>query len=90
MKCNWCDQIAAKEIMDSVFWELPSGLRAIEIKATPTICCEACSMVYQQDEIVEEIEDQLMLIKSDELPTSITYRELMEIPKLLKKNYFRF
>ncbi|WP_413382508.1 YokU family protein [Alkalihalobacillus sp. 1P02AB] len=90
MKCVWCEKKAAEEIKAPVYWELPSGLRAIEIQQTPSVQCGACSMLYQLDETVEKIEDQLLLINTDLVPNQITFTELMEIPRLLKRNYFRF
>lgn len=47
-------------------------------------------MIYQEDEIVKEIEDQLFLIDTKKLAKKVTFRELMEYPRLLKRNYFDF
>ena len=40
--------------------------------------------------VVKEIEDQLFLIYTKDLPKQLTYEELMERPRLLKRNYFDF
>jgi uncharacterized YokU family protein len=90
MKCEWCDSEKVILSSDSVYWELPDGTRAIEIKETPTIICQECQINYQSYSLVKEIEDQLLLIDSKKLSKSITYEELMKIPRLLKKNYFDF
>ncbi len=89
-ECEWCGCDSAKECLSSVFWELPDGTRAIEITNVPSRKCSECKMDYQEEEIIQEIEDQLMLIDTKKISTLISYNELMEIPRLLKKNYFRF
>ncbi|RFB18746.1 YokU family protein [Bacillus sp. HNG] len=90
MKCMWCESEKAREITNSVFWELPDGTRAIEITETPSVRCESCGMEYQEENIINEIEDQLMLIDTKKLSKAIQYKELMKIPRFLKHNYFRF
>ncbi|MBL2480618.1 YokU family protein, partial [Klebsiella pneumoniae] len=47
-------------------------------------------MDYQSDQTVKEIEDQLFLIYTKDLPKQLTYEELMGRPRLLKRNYFDF
>lgn len=47
-------------------------------------------MIYQEDEIVKEIEDQLFLIDTKKLEKQVTFQELMNQPRLLKRNYFDF
>lgn len=47
-------------------------------------------MDYQSDHTVKEIEDQLFLIYTKDLPKQLTYEELMGRPRLLKRNYFDF
>lgn len=32
MNCMWCDSTEAKESLNTVYWELPDGTKAIEIK----------------------------------------------------------
>lgn len=91
MKCQWCDSVKITLCSDTVYWELPDGTRAIEIKETPTYICGDCQINYQSDSIVKEIEDQLLLIDTTQIHSnSITYKELMKIPRLLKRNYFDF
>lgn len=90
MSCEWCESEKVISSSDTVYWELPDGSRAIEIKETPTFICQDCHINYQSNSIVKDIEDQLFLINTKNLPQSITYRELMNIPRLLKKNYFDF
>ncbi|MCP3738898.1 YokU family protein [Rossellomorea sp. BNER] len=90
VSCEWCSSQSVEETSGSVYWELPDGTRAIEIEQTPTFQCKECSMEYQPEEIVSEIEDQLYLIDTSKIGKVITHEELMNIPRFLKKNYFRF
>lgn len=90
MLCEWCNGSNVQRIIGSVYWELPDGTRAIEITETPTHSCPDCSMVYQSESIVKEIENQLYLIDCRKIGKVITFEELMAIPRLLKKNYFDF
>lgn len=87
--CEWCGQEAQK-VENTVYWELPDGTRAIQITDTPAVACEECKMVYQTDEITKEIEDQLFLIDTKLIGKTISYKELMALPRLLKRNYFDF
>ncbi|KYG35319.1 hypothetical protein AZF04_00250 [Alkalihalobacillus trypoxylicola] len=89
MTCLWCNEQNVKEMKHTVYWELPAGDRAIIILETPSLHCENCQMVYQDDQFVEGIEDQLMLIDTSKLPSQISYQELMSRPRWLKRNYFR-
>ncbi|MEH7387570.1 YokU family protein [Bacillus sp. JJ1521] len=90
MNCMWCESEKAQVTTNSVFWELPDGTRAIEITETPSVKCKDCGMEYQEEGIINEIEDQLMLIDTKKLSKTIQYKELMEFPRFLKHNYFRF
>lgn len=90
MKCEWCVEEEAKAISTTVYWELPDGSRAIEITKTPGFYCHSCGMEYQSESLITQIEDQLMIIDTKKLEKSITYEQLMNQPKLLKQNYFRF
>jgi uncharacterized YokU family protein len=87
--CDWCGGNAIKG-EGTVYWELPDGSRAIEITATPTVICMECDMVYQTDEVTKVIENQLFLVDTKKIISSISYKELMEMPRLLKRNYFDF
>ena len=87
--CEWCDG-NAKEAKDDVYWELPDGTRAIEISDTPAVSCGDCNMLYYTDEITREIENQLFIVDTNTISKSISYEELMGLPKLLKRNYFDF
>ncbi len=89
MQCAWCESKKATNAAATCYWELPDGTRAIEIVAIPSVQCPDCGMEYQDETLVEEIEDQLMLIDTKPLPNSLTYQELMEVPRFLKKNYFK-
>jgi uncharacterized YokU family protein len=89
INCEWCGGKATKG-EDKVYWELPDGSRAIEITATPTVNCEECEMVYQHDNVIKEIEDQLFLVDKKGIGNTISFKELMELPRLLKRNYFDF
>lgn len=89
IKCEWCGG-KARNGENIVYWELPDGSRAIEISITPAIICKECDMVYQTDNIIKEIEDQLFLVDTKKINKTISYQELMALPKLLKKNYFDF
>jgi uncharacterized YokU family protein len=88
--CEWCDSTQVDLEYKPVYWELPDGTRAIEIVETPTVKCNACQMSYQNEKITKEIENQLFLIDTKQLGKKISYSELMQIPKLLKRNYFDF
>lgn len=87
--CEWCGSEANKG-EESVYWELPDGTRAIQITQTPAVVCKECDMIYQTDEVTLKIENQLFLIDTKKIGQSISYEELMELPKLLKRNYFDF
>jgi uncharacterized YokU family protein len=87
--CDWCGGKATKG-EGKVYWELPDGSRAIEITATPAVICKECNMVYQTDEVTKVIENQLFLVDTKVIGYTISYKELMEMPRLLKRNYFDF
>lgn len=89
-RCEWCSEYDATAEKGNVYWELPDGTRAITIADVPGIKCRTCGMEYQEEHVINEIEDQLMLIDTKRLSNTVTYEELMKIPRLLKKNYFRF
>ncbi|MFD1738360.1 YokU family protein [Bacillus salitolerans] len=88
MKCEWCGSPHTRHSENTVYWELPDGSRAIIITNTPCIICLTCEMKYQAESKIDEIEEQLMLINTKELPNEMTYEELMNYPRWLKKNYF--
>ncbi len=88
--CVWCEEKTAYDDTSSVYWELPDGTRAIQIVHVPSMSCSHCGMEYQEEEVINEIEDQLMLIDIRSIHKVIEYTELMAIPRLLKKNYFRY
>jgi uncharacterized YokU family protein len=90
MKCDWCESARAVQSKNTVYWELPDGTKAIEITDTPCITCPECGIAYQTEEMVKQIEDQLFLINTKQLAKSITYTELMNQQRLLKRNYFDF
>jgi uncharacterized YokU family protein len=90
IKCAWCESQNINESSETVYWELPDGTRAIQIHETPSITCRDCNMVYQPDELVKSIEDQLFLIDVKKIGNEINYEKLMEQPRLLKRNYFDF
>lgn len=87
--CEWCGS-AANNGENTVYWELPDGTRAIQIVETPAVFCDECNMVYQTDETTKAIEDQLFLIDTKKIGKIISYKELMALPRLLKRNYFDF
>jgi uncharacterized YokU family protein len=89
IKCEWCGG-TARNGENTVYWELPDGTRAIEITITPAVICQECDMVYQTDITIKKIEDQLFLVDTKKIDSSITFKELMELPRLLKRNYFDF
>jgi uncharacterized YokU family protein len=86
-KCEWCGE-NANSSENTVYWELPDGSRAIEITMTPAVICQECGMLYQADNTIKEIEDQLFLVDTKKIDSSKTFKELMELPRLLKRNYF--
>jgi uncharacterized YokU family protein len=87
--CEWCRGEASNG-ENTVYWELPDGSRAIEITITPAVVCKECEMVYQSDDVIKEIEDQLFLVDTKKIGSSISFEELMGLPRLLKRNYFDF
>jgi uncharacterized YokU family protein len=87
MQCLWCEDNSASKNEATGYWELPDGTRAIEIKQIPSVICSNCGMEYQEE---QEIEEQLLLINTKKLAKIVTYKQLMEAPRLLKKNYFDF
>ncbi len=89
MRCEWCEGKASIG-ESSVYWELPDGSRAIEITLTPAIICLECEMVYQEEKVIKEIEDQLFLVDTRQIGSTISFKELIELPRLLKRNYFDF
>jgi uncharacterized YokU family protein len=89
MICVWCGGRATLGI-SKVYWELPDGSRAIEITETPAVICKGCTMVYQEEKVIKEIEDQLFLIDTKIIGDTISFKELMDKPRLLKRNYFDF
>ncbi|MRX72888.1 YokU family protein [Bacillus lacus] len=90
IKCDWCFSPQAEQGKNTVYWELPDGSRAIEIINSPCVICRKCGMTYQEENIIEQIEEQLLLINTSLLEKSITFSELMKQPRLLKRNYFKF
>lgn len=90
MQCQWCEEQTAQETAKTGYWELPDGSRAIQIDGIPSLECESCGMVYQDDKVIDEIEDQMYLIDTTKLESIISYKELMDQPRLLKRNYFKF
>ncbi|WP_050616756.1 YokU family protein [Bacillus testis] len=86
----WCEETPVTETEDTVYWELPDGSRAIEIKEVPSRHCPSCSCTYQDHETIKGIENHLFIINTSILANTLSYKELMEQPKLLKKNYFDF
>ncbi|WP_197747096.1 YokU family protein [Bacillus sp. KH172YL63] len=88
--CEWCEEKTASPFSSDVYWELPDGSRAIQITHVPGLRCSRCDMEYQEELVINEIEDQLMLIDTRAIDKEIEYNNLMAIPRLLKKNYFRF
>ncbi|MCY8454197.1 YokU family protein [Bacillus spizizenii] len=88
--CEWCGELEAVSGRNTVYWELPDGTRAIELIDTPAMVCASCGMTYQEEATIKEIEDQLLLIQTKKLPESLTYQQLMETERILKRNYFDF
>jgi uncharacterized YokU family protein len=89
-ECTWCGEQQAYRSRGPVFWELPDGSRAIEITGTPQVFCSSCGIVFTEEAVTIEIEDQLLLIDTKQLKERVSYRDLMSIERKLKRNYFRF
>ncbi|MDN5386217.1 YokU family protein [Bacillus sp. LB7] len=89
-RCEWCSEEKAGEARTAVYWELPDGTKAIEITDTPAVECKGCGMVYQEDNVTWEIENQLLLIDTKKLPSPVSYDALMKTERILKRNYFDF
>ncbi|WP_246056048.1 YokU family protein [Alteribacter natronophilus] len=90
MICNWCKSDAAVNSLESAYWELPDGSRAVEITQVPSIKCHDCGMIYIEEEKINDIEDQFMLIDTNKLGMVFSYKTLMDQPRFLKRNYFNF
>ncbi|PYZ98341.1 YokU family protein [Alteribacter lacisalsi] len=90
MKCNWCETEKALHSLESAYWELPDGSRAVEITQVPSIKCNNCGMIYIEEKQIAEIEDQFMLINTNNLGMVFSYKTLMDQPRFLKRNYFNF
>jgi uncharacterized YokU family protein len=88
--CQWCESVNIVETTNTVYWELPDGTKAIEISETPCIECRECHITYQTDETVNVIEEQLFLINTKLLEKTLRFVELLQQPRLLKRNYFDF
>lgn len=88
--CHWCEQPEPAQIKDTVYWELPDGTKAIEIREVPSFSCDYCGAVYQDETVAKDIENHLFIIDTKNIEKSLTYEELMAKPKLLKRNYFDF
>jgi uncharacterized YokU family protein len=88
--CEWCSSTNITEGHNTVYWELWDGSRAIEIQQTPCVICNECGMEYQEEKLIKEIENQLFLIDTKKLEKSLTFKQFMEKPKILKRNYFDF
>lgn len=88
--CQWCESVNIVETTNTVYWELPDGTKAIEIRETPCIECHECHITYQTDETVNVIEEQLFLINTKLLEKTLRFVELLQQPRLLKRNYFDF
>ncbi|WP_096434951.1 YokU family protein [Alteribacter populi] len=90
MSCKWCESENAIHSLESAFWELPDGTKAVEITQVPSIKCPDCDIVYIEEHMISEIEDQFMLIDTKKLEQQFSYKTLMDQPRFLKKNYFNF
>lgn len=90
IQCDWCQADSAQKETNTVYWELPDGTRAIEITETPCITCPQCGMEYQDEQTIKEIDDQLFLIDRTKLNKSVSYEQLMNMERLLKRNYFDY
>ena len=88
--CHWCDEPGPLPTEETVYWELPDGTKAIAITSVPSFDCKHCGAVYQAEETVKEIENQLFIISTKNIEDSLSFTELMNKPKLLKRNYFDF
>jgi len=88
--CEWCNSPNIQQGSGPVYWELPDGTRAIKINDVPSVTCRDCSMVYQSENLVKEIEDQLFLINTKLIGSETSFENLMAQPRLLKRNYFDF
>ena len=88
--CPWCEVGELSSVTDTVYWELPDGTRAVEIAETPSFYCDNCRALFQSDEIVKEIEDQLYLIDPKQLGNQTTFKELLKMKRLLKKTNIDF
>jgi uncharacterized YokU family protein len=56
--------------------------------ATPAVICKECGMVFQPDSVTKEIEDQLFLVDTKKISSSISFKEIMELPRLVEEKLF--
>lgn len=89
MECLWCEEEGAETFLSTVYWELPDGSRSIELTNVPSIKCAACGEEYQEEDIIEKIETQLLLVETKQLPSSMEYEDFIKMPRCLKRNYLK-
>ncbi|HWO98251.1 MAG TPA: YokU family protein [Bacillus sp. (in: firmicutes)] len=89
MECLWCEEDGAETFLNTVYWELPDGSRSIELTNVPSVKCAICGMDYQEEDIIEKIETQLLLVETKQLPPSMKYEDFIKMPRCLKRNYLK-
>ncbi|MFC3885218.1 YokU family protein [Bacillus songklensis] len=89
MECLWCESEGAEPSVNTVYWELPDGSRSIELTNIPCIKCTICGVEYQEEDIIEKIETQLLLINTKQIGQFMDYSEFIKLPRVLKRNYLK-
>jgi uncharacterized YokU family protein len=89
MECLWCEEDGAEIHLTTVQWQLPDGSRSIELTDVPSVKCSLCGADYQEEDVVEKIETQLLLVEGKHLPFSMKYEDFMKMPRCLKRNYLK-
>lgn len=89
MECLWCGEDGGISGLATVYSELPDGSRRIELKSVPSVKCSLCGAEYQEEDVAEKIETQLLLVESKYLPLSVEYEDFLKLPRCLKRNYLK-
>jgi uncharacterized YokU family protein len=89
MECLWCESKEAEPSVNTTYWEFPDGSCSIELTNVPCVKCPSCGVEYQEEEIIEKIETQLLLINTKQIGPSMDYGEFLKLPRVLKRNYLK-
>lgn len=80
MKCLWCEAEGAVEAHADCPWVMPDGRSAVRVKEVPSFHCPNCGITYQDDDIIEKVEKNLLLADLSGLSQEFTYEQLINAP----------